>query len=49
MLYLGEDIPLQSLPSDLELTDTTAPVPVEVAGDGVLSALYVSPISVVSC
>ncbi|MDX3571022.1 hypothetical protein [Streptomyces sp. ID05-47C] len=49
VLYLGEDIPLQSLPSDLELTDTTAPVPVEVAGDGVLSALYVSPISVVSC
>lgn len=49
VLYLGEDIPSQYLPSGLELTDTTAPVPVEVVGDGVLSALYVSPISVVSC
>ncbi|MES5823250.1 hypothetical protein [Streptomyces sp. RG80] len=49
VLYVGEDIPLRYLPSNLELIDTTAPAPVEVAGDGVLSALYVSPISVVSC
>ncbi|MFD6287713.1 hypothetical protein [Streptomyces sp. NPDC060205] len=49
VVYLGDDIPLRSLPSDLELTDTTAPVPVEVNEDGVLSALYVSPVSVVSC
>lgn len=49
VLYLGEDIPPRLLPSDLELTDTTTPVPTEVAGDGVLSALYVPPISVVSC
>ncbi|MER5198627.1 hypothetical protein ACWD3J_46215 [Streptomyces sp. NPDC002755] len=47
--YLGEDIPLTSLPYDLELTDTTAPVPVEVDGDGVLSAIYVSPVGVESC
>ncbi|MFF1446412.1 hypothetical protein [Streptomyces sp. NPDC058295] len=47
--YLGEDIPLRSLPNDLELTDTTAPVPVEVDGDGVLSAIYVSPVGVESC
>lgn len=47
--YLGEDIPLRSLPYDLELTDTTAPVPVEVVGDGVLSAMYVAPTGVVSC
>lgn len=49
MVYLGEDIPQRYLPSDLELTDSTAPVPIEVAGAGVLSALYVSPISLVSC
>ncbi|MFJ1811416.1 MULTISPECIES: hypothetical protein [unclassified Streptomyces] len=47
--YLGEDIPPQSLPDDLELIDTTAPLPVEVDGDGVLSAMYVSPIDVESC
>ncbi|MGV9559468.1 hypothetical protein [Streptomyces sp. NPDC003401] len=47
--YLGEDIPVGSLPYDLELTGTTAPVPVEVAGDGVLSAIYVSPVDVESC
>lgn len=49
VVYLGEDIPLRYLPSDLELTETTAPVSVDVVGDGVLSALYVAPISVVSC
>lgn len=49
VVYLGEDIPQRYLPSDLELTDSTAPVPIEVAGAGVLSALYVSPISLVSC
>ncbi|WP_328498909.1 hypothetical protein OHS59_43765 [Streptomyces sp. NBC_00414] len=49
VVYLGDDIPLRSLPSDLELTDTTAPAPVEVNEDGVLSAVYVSPVSVVSC
>ncbi|MFE7034833.1 hypothetical protein ACFU9Y_31455 [Streptomyces sp. NPDC057621] len=49
VVYLGDDIPLRSLPSDLELTDTTAPVPVEVNEDGVLSAIYISPVSVVSC
>ncbi|WP_405963950.1 hypothetical protein OG713_22895 [Streptomyces sp. NBC_00723] len=47
--YLGEDIPLKSLPYDLELNDTTAAVPVEVDGDGVLSAIYVSPVGVESC
>jgi hypothetical protein len=47
--YLGEDIPLRSLPYNLELTDTTAPVPVEVAGNGVLSAIYVSPVGPKSC
>ncbi|MDQ0585454.1 hypothetical protein [Streptomyces rishiriensis] len=47
--YLGEDIPQESLPYDLELADTTGPVPVEVAGDGVLSAMYVSPLGVESC
>lgn len=47
--YLGEDIPLGSLPYDLELSDTTAAVPVEVDGDGVLSAIYVSPVGVESC
>ncbi|MFH0179119.1 hypothetical protein ACIA6D_42735 [Streptomyces cacaoi] len=49
VVYLGEDIPLGSLPNDLELTDTTAPVPVTVDGDGVLSAIYVSPVDVESC
>lgn len=49
MAYLGEDIPLGSLPYDLELSDTTAAVPVEVDGDGVLSAIYVSPVGVESC
>ncbi|WP_314223766.1 hypothetical protein [Streptomyces zaehneri] len=49
VVYLGEDIPVRSLPYDLELTDTTAPVPVEVDGDGVLSAIYVSPVGVESC
>jgi hypothetical protein len=49
VVYLGEDIPPRDLPSDLELTDTTAPVPIDVIGDGVLSALYVPPISLVSC
>ncbi|MFC8193971.1 hypothetical protein ACFUTV_01125 [Streptomyces sp. NPDC057298] len=49
VVCLGEDIPLRSLPYDLELTDTTAPVPVEVDGDGVLSAIYVSPVGVESC
>ncbi|NNN33288.1 hypothetical protein HLK59_23590 [Streptomyces sp. S3(2020)] len=49
VLYVSEDISLRYLPSDLELTDTTAPVPVDVPGDGVLSALYVPPISLVSC
>lgn len=47
--YLGKDIPLRSLPYSLELTDTTAPVPVDVAGDGVLSAIYVSPTGPNSC
>ncbi|MFE1800668.1 hypothetical protein ACFW9L_31525 [Streptomyces sp. NPDC059517] len=47
--YLGEDIPPESLPNDLELTGTTAPVPVEVNGDGVLSAIYISPVDVESC
>ncbi|MFD3547366.1 hypothetical protein ACFWUW_17495 [Streptomyces sp. NPDC058655] len=41
--YLGEDLPLRALPYDLKLVDATAPVPVEVDGDGVLSAIYVSP------
>ncbi|MEW2051898.1 hypothetical protein [Streptomyces sp. NPDC005476] len=49
VVYLGQDIPLRSLPYDLELTDTTAPVPVDVDGDGVLSAIYVSPVDVESC
>ncbi|WP_406004802.1 hypothetical protein OG440_00425 [Streptomyces sp. NBC_00637] len=49
VVYLGKDIPLSSLPNDLELTGTTAPVPVEVDGDGVLSAIYVSPVDVESC
>ncbi|MFE2849854.1 hypothetical protein ACFXJO_01800 [Streptomyces lavendulae] len=47
--YLGEDIPLRSLPYDLKLVDTTAPVPVKVNGDGVLSAIYVSPPHPDSC
>ncbi|MEV7547698.1 hypothetical protein, partial [Streptomyces sp. NPDC089915] len=41
--YLGPDIPLRALPYDLTLVDTTAPAPVKVDGDGVLSAIYVSP------
>ncbi|WP_331728502.1 hypothetical protein [Streptomyces sp. NBC_00158] len=41
--YLGEDLSLRDLPYDLKLLDTTAPVPVTVSGDGVLSAIYVSP------
>ncbi|OQR64606.1 hypothetical protein B6E66_08385 [Streptomyces maremycinicus] len=49
VVYLGEDIPLESLPYDLELAETTAPVPVTVVGDGVLSAIYVSPVDVESC
>ncbi|MFD9440694.1 hypothetical protein ACFWBR_16905 [Streptomyces sp. NPDC060006] len=49
VVCLGEDIPLRSLPYDLELTDTTAPVPVEVKGDGVPSAIYVSPVGMESC
>ncbi|WP_307022085.1 hypothetical protein [Streptomyces canus] len=49
VVYVGEDIPQSRLPFDLELTYATAPAPIEVAGDGVLSALYVSPMSVVSC
>jgi len=49
VVYLGEDIPLRSLPYNLELIDTTAPLPVEVDGDGVLSAIYVSPVGVESC
>lgn len=47
--YLGEDIPLRALPYDLKLVDTTAPVPVKVNGDGVLSAIYVSPPHPDSC
>ncbi|MBK3630876.1 hypothetical protein JHN59_40030 [Streptomyces sp. MBT49] len=47
--YLGEDVPLSALPSNLELNGTTAPVPVDVDGDGVLSAIYVSPVDVESC
>ncbi|MFJ9025431.1 hypothetical protein ACIRPU_36480 [Streptomyces sp. NPDC102259] len=47
--YVGEDIPLRSLPYDLELINATAPVPVKVDGDGVLSAVYMSPLGVVSC
>ncbi|MFE1808973.1 hypothetical protein [Streptomyces sp. NPDC059533] len=47
--YLGEDIPLRSLPYDLKLVDGTAPVPVTVVGDGVLSAIYVSPPHPDSC
>ncbi|MGW7202572.1 hypothetical protein [Streptomyces sp. NPDC054837] len=49
VVYVGEDIPQSQLPFDLELTYATAPAPIDVAGDGVLSALYVSPISVESC
>ncbi|NEA68760.1 hypothetical protein [Streptomyces sp. SID12488] len=49
VVYLGGDIPLRSLPDDLELIDTTAPFPVQVDGDGVLSAIYVSPALVESC
>ncbi|MGW0569626.1 hypothetical protein [Streptomyces tauricus] len=49
VVYLGEDIPVGSLPYDLELTGTTAPVPVEVNEDGVLSAIYISPVDVESC
>ncbi|MFD3841677.1 hypothetical protein ACFWWC_36305 [Streptomyces sp. NPDC058642] len=49
VVYVGEDIPQSHLPFDLELTYATAPAEIEVAGDGVLSALYVSPMSVVSC
>lgn len=49
VVYLGEDIALRSLPSNLELIDTTAPVPVDVDGDGVLSAVYISPGSVELC
>ncbi|MFC8915006.1 hypothetical protein ACFT5C_04475 [Streptomyces sp. NPDC057116] len=47
--YLGGDIPTKVLPHNLELIDATAPVPVEVAGDGVLSAIYVSPTAPESC
>ncbi|MGE7386509.1 hypothetical protein ACQKM2_13635 [Streptomyces sp. NPDC004126] len=47
--YLGEDLPLQALPYDLKLADTTAPVPVTVNGAGVLSAIYVSPPHPDSC
>ncbi|KAA0939394.1 hypothetical protein [Streptomyces apricus] len=49
VVHVGDDITLRSLPSDLELSDTTTPVPVEVSADGVLSAVYVSPSGVVSC
>ncbi|QES50095.1 hypothetical protein DEJ50_21960 [Streptomyces venezuelae] len=47
--FLGEDVPLRALPYDLKPADTTAPAPVEVAGDGVLSAIYVSPPHPDSC
>ncbi|MFD0318117.1 hypothetical protein [Streptomyces flavalbus] len=47
--YRGEDIPLKALPYELELVDTTAAVPVEVSGDGVLSAVYIAPGSVEPC
>lgn len=47
--YLGEDLPLKALPYDLKLVDTTAPGPVTVQGDGVLSAIYVSPPHPDSC
>ncbi|MFF9819258.1 hypothetical protein [Streptomyces sp. NPDC014006] len=49
VVYLGEDIPLRALPYSLELIDTTAPYPVEVHGDGVLSAVYIAPGSLESC
>jgi hypothetical protein len=49
VVYLGEDIPLGALPYNLKLIETTAPLPVEVDGDGVLSAIYVSPVGVESC
>ncbi|RSS40769.1 hypothetical protein EF912_32030 [Streptomyces sp. WAC07061] len=47
--HLGEEPPLRSLPYDLKLMDTPAPVPVTVSGDGVLSAIYVSPPHPESC
>ncbi|MFE9770753.1 hypothetical protein ACFYOV_03530 [Streptomyces sp. NPDC005931] len=47
--YLGKDIPEDSLPYDLELIDADAPVPVEVAEDRALSAIYVSPLYPGSC
>ncbi|MFE2164666.1 hypothetical protein ACFXB3_06285 [Streptomyces sp. NPDC059447] len=47
--YLGQDLSLRALPYDLKLVDTTAPVPVKVNGDGVLSAIYVSPPHPDSC
>lgn len=49
VIYLGQDLPLRALPYDLKLVDTTAPVPVKVDGDGVLSAIYVSPPHPDSC
>ncbi|MFE6335857.1 hypothetical protein ACFVOK_22030 [Streptomyces sp. NPDC057798] len=49
VVYLGKDIPLESLPYNLKLIDATAPLPVEVDGDRVLSAIYVSPVGVESC
>lgn len=49
VVYRGKDIPLDALPYSLELIDTTAPYPVKVDGDGVLSAIYIAPGSVESC
>ncbi|POX44462.1 hypothetical protein C3489_36390 [Streptomyces sp. Ru71] len=49
VVYVGDDIPSQALPYSLELIDTTAPYPIKVDGDGVLSAIYVAPGSVESC